>query len=144
MAKTRRKPKKHGGKARRVYLLDPGQMKALANPLRVEALAIIAQGKASPKEIAAKLGEKLPSVSYHVKVLQGYGLIEQVDEVPRRGATEHFYRAVDPTVIPPGLTTPLLVDEVGAREIERLRRNFGKSLLKVQREANKRLERAGD
>jgi DNA-binding transcriptional ArsR family regulator len=139
MAESKRKRKK-GKQGQRVYLLSPGHFKALASPLRVEALAILSERRASPKELTEELGGKLPSVSYHVKVLEGYGLIEQVDEAPRRGAVEHFYEVVDPKGLPPGLTRPLIVDEAGARKIDRLRRDLAKSLLKVQDEASRRLQ----
>ncbi|HEX5763776.1 MAG TPA: winged helix-turn-helix domain-containing protein [Solirubrobacterales bacterium] len=141
MAKAKRKPNKKTQRERSVYLLPPSHLKALANPLRLEALAVLAERRASPKEIAQELGAKLPSVSYHVKVLERYSLIEQVDKIPRRGAVEHFYRALNAKVLPPGLAKPLIVDDAGAEEIERLRCDFAESLLKVQSEASKRLGR---
>jgi DNA-binding transcriptional ArsR family regulator len=140
MAKTKRK-RRTAKQGRHVYLLSPDHLKALANPLRLEALAIFAERKASPKEVTEELGGKLPGVSYHVRVLEEYGLIEQVEEIPRRGAVEHFYEAVDSSVLPPGMATPLIVDDAGAEKIERLRRDFGEALLKVQREASRRLGR---
>jgi hypothetical protein len=50
--------------------------------------------EASPKELAAELGESLPKVAYHVGVLHELGTIELVRETPRRGAIEHHYRAL--------------------------------------------------
>ena len=49
-------------------------------------------GVASPKALAAELGEPLSLVSYHVKILAQLDCIELVETVPRRGALEHFYR----------------------------------------------------
>ena len=142
MAESKRKRRKKKRRGQRVYLLPPAHFKALANPLRIEALAILTERKASPKELAKVFRAKLPSVSYHVKVLEKYGLIEEVEKIPRRGAVEHFYETVDPRGLPPGLVRPLIVDDLGARKIERLRRDFAKSLLKVQDEASRRLDRA--
>ena len=67
---------------------------AVAHPLRIEALSILTERAASPKELAAELGLPVGNVSYHVRELERIGMIELVDEKQRRGAIEHFYRAV--------------------------------------------------
>lgn len=69
-------------------------VKALAHPLRVQILAILNQRVASPNELSFELDEGLSLISYHVKVLRDYGCIELVETKQRRGATEHFYRAM--------------------------------------------------
>jgi DNA-binding transcriptional ArsR family regulator len=66
--------------------------KALSHPLRLRILQKLNEGVASPKMLAADLGEPLSLVSYHVKILGQLGCIELVETVPRRGALEHFYR----------------------------------------------------
>src|SRR5215213_5874270 len=68
--------------------------KALAHPLRVQLLAALNQGVASPNELAKKLDEPLTNVSYHVRMLHDLGTIELVETEPRRGALEHYYRAI--------------------------------------------------
>jgi DNA-binding transcriptional ArsR family regulator len=68
--------------------------RVVAHPLRIEALSILFEHAASPKELAAELGSPVGNVSYHVRELQRIGMIELVDEKKRRGAIEHFYRAV--------------------------------------------------
>jgi DNA-binding transcriptional ArsR family regulator len=68
--------------------------KALAHPLRVQLLAGLNEGVASPNELAKKLGEPLTNVSYHVRMLHDLGCIELVETEPRRGALEHYYRAI--------------------------------------------------
>lgn len=50
---------------------------------------------ASPKKLEQLSGLPLGNISYHVKELEEKGLIELVKTEPRRGAVEHFYRAVD-------------------------------------------------
>ena len=75
-------------------ITDQGIITALGHPLRARILAHLDAGEASPKELAAALGEKLGNVSYHVRILARLGLIELVRETPRRGAVEHHYRAV--------------------------------------------------
>jgi DNA-binding transcriptional ArsR family regulator len=68
--------------------------KALAHPLRVQLLTALNDGVASPNELAKKLEEPLTNVSYHVRMLHDLGCIELVDTEPRRGALEHYYRAI--------------------------------------------------
>lgn len=69
--------------------------RVLSHPLRPRILQILAiRGEASPNEIAEELGVPLGTLSYHTRLLRDFGWIELVREVPRRGAVEHFYKAV--------------------------------------------------
>jgi DNA-binding transcriptional ArsR family regulator len=72
---------------------DPRYLKALAHPLRIRILAMLAERRASPVQLAAKLDATLGTVAYHVRTLHSLGLVELVDTRQRRGATEHYYRA---------------------------------------------------
>jgi DNA-binding transcriptional ArsR family regulator len=49
---------------------------------------------ASPSEIAEEIDAPLGNVSYHVRFLARVGMIELAATKPRRGAIEHYYRAV--------------------------------------------------
>jgi DNA-binding transcriptional ArsR family regulator len=75
-------------------VVDRRLAKALSHPLRAHVLAILNERVASPNQIATELEEPLGNVSYHVKTLAELGCIELVETAPRRGAIEHFYRAV--------------------------------------------------
>jgi DNA-binding transcriptional ArsR family regulator len=75
-------------------LVDPRIAKALSHPMRARILVILNERVASPNEIADEIGERLPNVSYHVRALQDLECIELVDTAQRRGAIEHYYRAV--------------------------------------------------
>lgn len=93
-------------------------MKALSHTERVQVLAILAERIASPKEMAKELGEEVPKLSYHVRVLKECGLIVQDHTAQQRGAIEHFYRSVTPTIIPTGTwdsLPPALQQDVAAR-----------------------------
>jgi DNA-binding transcriptional ArsR family regulator len=74
--------------------VDETLVRVVAHPLRVQALSILSERPASPKELAAELGSPVGNISYHVRELEYVGLIELVDEKKRRGAVEHFYRAI--------------------------------------------------
>lgn len=75
-------------------LVDPRLAKALSHPMRTRILAILNERVASPNEISEMIDERLPNVSYHVRALQDLGCIELVSTAQRRGAIEHYYRAI--------------------------------------------------
>jgi len=68
---------------------------AVGHRIRIEALSILNEGTASPNEIAKLIDEGVSKVGHHIKELVDSGCIEFVGTAQRRGATEHFYRAVE-------------------------------------------------
>jgi DNA-binding transcriptional ArsR family regulator len=77
--------------------LDESLIKALAHPLRWRIVeAVVERGEASPVQLARLLDEPLATVSHHTRVLRDHGCIELTRTEPRRGAVEHYYRAVMP------------------------------------------------
>ncbi len=68
---------------------------AVGHRIRIEALSILNEGTASPNEIAKLIDEGVSKVGHHIKELAESGCIEFVGTAQRRGATEHFYRAVE-------------------------------------------------
>jgi DNA-binding transcriptional ArsR family regulator len=77
--------------------LDEGLIKALAHPLRWRIVeSLVERGEASPVELARLLDQPLATVSHHVRVLRDLGSIELTRTEQRRGAIEHYYRAVMP------------------------------------------------
>jgi DNA-binding transcriptional ArsR family regulator len=99
MSSKRRKPK--GGA---VGKSEPGPiqqalMRALNHPVRVQALTILTEKVASPKEIAEEIDLQLSNVSYHVRRLEELGLIEIVEEEAVRGSVAHFYKAIEQSPI---------------------------------------------
>jgi DNA-binding transcriptional ArsR family regulator len=76
--------------------IDDRLMKALSHPLRIQILTLVNNRPWSPNEIHKELDEGLSQVSYHVRVLfKTFKMIELVKTEPRRGAVEHYYKAVD-------------------------------------------------
>lgn len=73
--------------------IDLALVKAMSHPLRYELLMKLGDRVASPNELSKEVDGTLGTVSYHIRVLEQMGLVELVDTQPRRGATEHFYRA---------------------------------------------------
>lgn len=77
--------------------LDETLMKALAHPLRWRILEVVSErGEASPVALARALDQPLATVSHHVRVLRDSGSLELTRTEQRRGALEHYYRAVTP------------------------------------------------
>jgi DNA-binding transcriptional ArsR family regulator len=74
--------------------LDPRLVKTISHPLRQRIMVRLNDGEASPNQLAAEFDEPLGRLSYHVSALAKAGAIELVRTEPRRGAVEHFYRAL--------------------------------------------------
>lgn len=74
--------------------LDEALLRAISHPLRHRLLGMLDGRVASPNQLARELGLPLGRVSYHIRLLADLGAIELVRTEPRRGALEHFYRAV--------------------------------------------------
>lgn len=72
---------------------DPRWARAISHPLRIRLLAMLEETTASPVQLAARLGQPLGTIAYHVRVLADLGLLKLVSTRQRRGATEHYYRA---------------------------------------------------
>jgi DNA-binding transcriptional ArsR family regulator len=79
-------------------ITDPTVAKALAHPLRTRVLAALEDRTASPSELATELDVPLGVLSYHIRRLTALGFLKLVRRVPRRGAVEHYYTAVQPPV----------------------------------------------
>lgn len=70
-------------------------VRALSHPLRLRLLEEITDaGEISPAALARRLDQPLATVSHHVRMLRDLGFLELTHTRPRRGAVEHFYRAV--------------------------------------------------
>ena len=74
--------------------LDESLLRAISHPLRHRLLGMLDGRTASPNMLARELDLPLGRVSYHIRLLNDLGAIELVRTEPRRGALEHFYRAV--------------------------------------------------
>ena len=95
---------------------------AVGHRIRIDALAILNEGTASPNEIAKTIGEGVSKVGHHVKELFDSGCIEFVGTEQRRGATEHFYRAI---------ARPFISDEEARELPEETKREFAALILQA-------------
>jgi len=67
---------------------------AFGHWIRLEALAILAEGQHGVAEMARTLGISTQRLSGHIEGLYEHGCIEYMGSAPAGAATEHFYRAV--------------------------------------------------
>jgi DNA-binding transcriptional ArsR family regulator len=74
--------------------IDSSLVRALSHPLRVEILQVLNEREASPNELTEMLEQPLGNVAYHARVLEKCGVIEEIRTAQRRGAVEHYFRAV--------------------------------------------------
>jgi DNA-binding transcriptional ArsR family regulator len=75
--------------------VNPRLAAAMSHPTRIHTMCVLIERKASPREVAAEIGEPLNNVTYHVNQLLKLGCIELIESVPAGGGRvrEHFYRA---------------------------------------------------
>lgn len=92
--------KSSGAAGKKKAQLETRIVKALSHQTRVSILDLMNTGAWSPNELSRALGMGLSHISYHVQVLLNLEMIELVDTAPRRGAVEHFYRAVERPFLP--------------------------------------------
>jgi len=87
--------------------VDERLMKALTHSVRVQILSLMVDGEWSPNQLHKELGIGLSQISYHIKVLKDFELIELTKQEPKRGAVEHFYRAVERIIVPEEMAAAL-------------------------------------
>jgi len=87
--------------AQKPVLLSDRIAAAVSHPTRLHAMIVFWEREASPREIAAELGEPINNVTYHVNQLRDLGWIEPVAQRPARGGrvVEHFYKATRNTLL---------------------------------------------
>ncbi len=93
---------------------------AVLEPLRAQILeALRAPGSAS--SVAAALGVPRQKVNYHLRTLEDHGLVELVEERPRRGLTERIVQAsassylISPEALGPNAAQPVSTDRLSSR-----------------------------
>jgi hypothetical protein len=76
-------------------LTDPRLAAAMTHPIRLQTMRVLAERTATPREIAAEIGEPTNNVAYHVNILAKLGCVELIELRPARGGrvAEHVYRA---------------------------------------------------
>jgi DNA-binding transcriptional ArsR family regulator len=77
--------------------VNPRLAAAMSHPTRIHTMCVLIERKASPRQVAAEIGEPLNNVTYHINQLRKLGCIELVETGTAGGGrvVEHFYRATE-------------------------------------------------
>jgi predicted ArsR family transcriptional regulator len=70
------------------------QAKLLTDPFKLRLIEEFAGIPATTKQVADRMGEKAPRLYRHVDALVDEGLLELVEEKPKRGTIERYYKTV--------------------------------------------------
>lgn len=70
------------------------QAKLLTDPFKLKLLERFGGKPVTTKQVADRMGEKAPRLYRHVDALVDEGLLELVEERPKRGTIERYYRTV--------------------------------------------------
>lgn len=83
------------------------QAKLLTDPFKLKLIEGFAGAPATTKQVADKMGEKAPRLYRHVDALVEEGLLTLVEEKPKRGTIERYYKTVaDRFEVDPELFSP--------------------------------------
>lgn len=99
---------------------EPGAATSVLDPTRAAILEILAE-PASATAIAAPLGLSRQKVNYHLRALEAHGLVQLVEERPRRGLTERVMVAsarsyvLSPELLGPNAADPKRTDRLSTR-----------------------------
>ncbi|GCE07738.1 winged helix-turn-helix domain-containing protein [Dictyobacter aurantiacus] len=108
-----------------LVLETPEQVRALAHPLRQRIVNLLTDAPYTNKQMATRFEVSPPRLYFHVRELLTTGLIEIVEEQPKGGVIEKYYRAVA-RVIRLGSQTGAAVnaEDLTAKTLEVVRQEF--------------------
>lgn len=113
------------------------QVGALAHPIRLRVLNLLQEAPRTNKQLAGALGVSPARLHFHVKELAKSGLINLVEERPKGGVLEKYYRAaarrfrLGPSLAsgtPEAQNMAVVVWEAARQELLRAIDSFGASL----------------
>jgi DNA-binding transcriptional ArsR family regulator len=70
------------------------QAKLLTDPFKLKLLERFGGSPVTTKQVADQMGEKAPRLYRHVDALFDAGLLKLVEEKPKRGTVERYYRTI--------------------------------------------------
>ena len=123
---------------------SPSAAIAALDPVRARILRLLVE-PGSATSVAAVLGLSRQKVNYHLRALEDHGLVELVEERPRRGFTERIVQAtarswvVGPDTIGEVAADPAEVDRLSSRYLIALAARLVREVSDLARRA----ERAG-
>jgi DNA-binding transcriptional ArsR family regulator len=121
---------------------EPAAAMAVLDPARARILAELVE-PGSATSVAAALGEPRQRVNYHLRTLEEHGLVELVEERPRRGLTERVMLAtarsyvVSPTALGDSAADPARMDRLSTRYLVALAARIVREVGELARRADK-------
>jgi len=121
---------------------EPAAALAVLDPVRARVLAALSE-PASATGVANALGEPRQKVNYHLRTLEGHGLVHLVEERPRRGLTERVMVAsarsyvLSPSVLGASAATPERTDRLSARYLIAVAARMVREVAQLARRAEK-------
>lgn len=113
------------------------QLQAMAHPIRLHVLRLLAGEPRTNKQLAARIGISPGRLHFHVRELERAGLIVLVEERPRGGVIEKYYQAAaENFTLGHQLGIPAAVDTtfVGAT-LEAARQEYTRAVNHVQQKS---------
>ena len=121
---------------------EPAVALAVLDPVRSRVLAELVE-PGSATTVAEALGESRQKVNYHLRTLEGHGLVQLVEERPRRGLTERVMVAsarsyvVSPVALGENAVDPIRTDRLSTRYLIAIAARMIRELADLSRRAEK-------
>jgi DNA-binding transcriptional ArsR family regulator len=120
---------------------EPAAAITALDPVRARILRHLAE-PGSATTLAAEMGLSRQKVNYHLRALESHGLVELVEERPRRGLTERIVQAtaraylVAPDVVDEHAVDPSRLDRLSSRYLLALAGRLVKEVVDLTRRAD--------
>jgi len=120
---------------------EPADAAVILDPLRARILAALGE-PGSATTVATALGESRQKVNYHLRMLEDHGLVELLEERPRRGLTERVVVAsarayvLSPAVLGASAPDPERTDRLSTRYLIALAARMIREIAELARGAN--------
>lgn len=119
------------------------QAKLLTDPFKLKLLERFGGDPVTTKQVADRMGEKAPRLYRHVDALFDAGLLELVEEKPKRGTVERYFRTVASRFeIDPDLFSPQSAgDNAGLDVMRQIFRDTESELVALLSATDERLDK---
>lgn len=128
------RPPKRAARPRTSRPTGRAALQALASPARQEFLVALGDGRASVRELAARLGRSRPALHYHAGLLEKAGLIRTAEWRGEGRVREAVYEAVTEALTVAARASSRPEREAGERAAGAMLRLTGRELARALRE----------
>ncbi len=121
---------------------DPAVALTMLDPTRAKILALLVD-PGSSTTVAAALGMPRQQVNYHLRTLEGHGLVQMIEERPKRGLTERVMAAtarsyvLSPQTLGDSAADPTRTDRLSSRYLIAVASRIVRELAELSHQAAK-------